>query len=76
MDRKKAEDQRQVSDTDETVEQPARSDGVSWQEHVLRKDQKNSQRKELHLNVGGTRKTGRPKKACIMTVEEDGWSGG
>ena len=58
MDKKSTKDLMQILDLNETIDQLARANRVSWYGHVLRKDKNNFPRRALGLNVKGTRKRG------------------
>ena len=57
-------------DFNETIDQLAKANGVSWYGHVLRKDKNKFLRRSLDLRVKGTRKRGRPWKAWLRAVVE------
>ena len=65
MDKKSTKDIMQMLDMNETMDQLAKANSVSWYGHVLRKDKNNFLRRTLYVIVKGTRKTGRPKKTWI-----------
>ena len=60
----------QMLDLNETMDQLARANGVSWCGHVLRNDRKNFLRRTLDFKVKETRKRGRPKKTWLRAVVE------
>ena len=60
----------------DTVVQMAKTNGVSWYEHVLRRDDGHVLRKALQFEVKGKRKQGRPKKRWKTQVEKESKSVG
>ena len=62
MERKRTEDLTEMLGLKETVVQIAKTNGVKWYGHVLRRDDGHVLRKVLEFEVKNKKKQGRPKK--------------
>nr|XP_006824961.1 PREDICTED: uncharacterized protein LOC102806311 [Saccoglossus kowalevskii] len=71
MDRKLTENLMQMLGLNEAVDRLAKTNGVRWYGHVLRREDGHVLRRALDLEVSGPRKRGRPKKTWKMQVEEE-----
>ena len=62
VEKKRTEDLMEMLGLKETAVQMAKSNGVRWNGHVLRRDDGHVLRKASEFEVRGKRKRGRPKK--------------
>ena len=74
MEKKWTEDLIEMLESKETVIQMAKTNGMRWYRHVLRRDDGHG--KALEFEVKGKRKQGRPKKTWKMQVEKESKSVG
>ena len=71
VDRKTTEKQMDILGLKETIDQLATENGVTWYEHVLRRDDDTALRIALDLEVSEKKKRGRPKKTWKKQEEEE-----
>ena len=76
MEKKRTEDLMEMLGLKETAVQMAKTNGVRWYGHMLRRNDGDVLRKALEFEVRGKRKPGRPKKAWKMQVEKESKSVG
>ena len=70
VDRKKMEDLMEMLGLKETLDRMAKANGVRWYGHVIRRDDNNTLKKAMMMEVNGKRKQGRPKLTWWRQVEE------
>ena len=76
MEKKRTGDLMEMLGLKESVVQMAKSNGVRWYGHVLRRDDGHVLKKALEFEVKGKRKRGRPRKTWKMQVEKESRSFG
>ena len=69
VDRKKMKELMEMLGLKETLDRIAKTNGVRWYGHVIRRDD-NILKKAMMLEVNGQRKRGRPKTTWRKQVEE------
>ena len=70
VDRKNMEELIELLGLKETLDRMAKANGVRWYEHVITRDDDNTLKKAMMLEVNGQRKRGRPKMTWRRQVEE------
>ena len=71
MEKKRTENLMEMLGLKETVVRMAKTIGMRWYGHVLRRDDGHVLRKALEFEVKGKRKRGRPKKTWKKQVEKE-----
>ena len=70
VDRKKMEDLMEMLGLKETLDIMAKTNGVRWYGHVIRRDDDNILNKPMMMGVNGKRTRGQPKLTWRRQVEE------
>ena len=70
VDRKKMEELMEMLGLKETLDRMAKTNGVRWYRHVIRREDDNVLKKAMMMEVNGQRKRGRPKMTWKRQVEE------
>ena len=76
MEKKRTEDLMEMLGLKETVVQMAKTNGVRWYGHVVRRDDGHVLRKAWEFEVKGKSKQGQPKKTWKMQVVKGSKSAG
>ena len=71
MDKKNTEELMGMLGLKETVDKLAKTNGVRWYGHVLRRHDDDILRKALEFSVEGRRRRGRPRKTWMRQVERE-----
>ena len=70
VDRQKMEELMEMLGLKETLDRMAKTNGVRWYRHVIRREDDNVLKKAMMMEVNGQRKRGRPKMTWKRQVEE------
>ena len=70
LDRKNAEELMKMLSLKETLDRMEKANGVRWYGHVIRREDDNTLKKAMLMEVNGQRKRGRPKMTWKRQVEE------
>ena len=70
VDRKNTEELMEMLGLKKTLDRMAKANGVRWYGHVIRREDDNTLKKAMMMEVYGQRKRGRPKMTWKRQVEE------
>ena len=70
VDRKNTEELMEMLGLKKTLDRMAKANGVGWYGHVIRKDDDNTLKKVMMMEVNGQRMQGPPKMIWMRQVEE------